>query len=153
MVLAKFDYLQKDILKEQNWNSFTQWIGLNVTPHRHGQYLVLVLRYWYFGRYWYWYWYWNSDFPGIGIGIGIEDLTFSSIGIGIGIDQITLSDQYVFQSQEILFECLLEVSNLITIAAITLLFSCLTNLGPICECYVLILVASIGIGIEVLSLS
>ena len=48
------------------------------------------------------------------------------------------------------FKSLLEVSNLIKIAPSTIISSYLMNWGPFCECYVLKLVASIGIGIEVL---
>ena len=56
-------------------NAFLNELGTSElrVQSRHGQYLVLVLRYWGFGRYW--YWYWKSKFPSIGIGIGIENLT------------------------------------------------------------------------------
>ena len=100
-------------------NAFLNELGTSElrVQSRHGQYLVLVLRYWGFGRYWYWYWYWKSKFSSIGIGIGIENpsfpvlvlvlvlkiwlskywywywkFDFPSIGIGIGID--LLNPQY-----------------------------------------------------------
>ena len=53
---------------------------------RHRQYLVLVLRYWCFGRYWYWYWYWKSQFPRYWYWYWYWKIDSEGIGIGIGID-------------------------------------------------------------------
>ena len=117
---------------------------------RYRQYLVLVLRYWCFGRYWYWYWYWKSQFPRYWYWYWYWKIDSEGIGIGIGIDLKRHSSPNLQQIPKWYLYTLIISFKLSKSAYIIPLCPFMEDSKHFWKCYVTEFTLIIGFGIEIL---